>query len=435
MKENLIVKIGITPSEAPFRITCLRTFLYINAIAENNSIKGGKSKIIFQIDNTNKSKIRHSNEEIIEFYQKMRILPSKHSDVEITTQTDLTNECEKYFEKLQKLGLIIHNEDGTDSFNIKKYIELYGSMIEVADEVNGTTMFDANLLTDNDSIIIKRSNGTFLYSFCAAVDTIHWGFTTLIRGKNKMVSAAFQNMYIKSLGFETPNYFHLPLLLEENNKNSFNINARSDIRELFKNGFAYMPVINYILNTGYGDQTDSYNSIDEFNQKFDIQKIHKSDSHFDFNILKKTCNRFYQHDISYNDYVDMLKTHVELMNWPYEIMNYSVIGYKHQLNPQKIYQLYTQMNEPKFEELITDNQKEEILNLINLLLVNYDDTMSKILNDKQNKKEKLKLIKYILSGSFDGLTCGVYKSCYDDETYQKRLLYVKNKIINGSDDN
>ena len=46
----------------------------------------------------------------------------KHSDVEITTQTDLTNECEKYFEKLQKLGLIIHNEDGTDSFNIKKYI-------------------------------------------------------------------------------------------------------------------------------------------------------------------------------------------------------------------------------------------------------------------------------------------------------------------------
>ena len=35
--KDIIVKIGITPSEAPFRITCLRTFLYINAIAEKES--------------------------------------------------------------------------------------------------------------------------------------------------------------------------------------------------------------------------------------------------------------------------------------------------------------------------------------------------------------------------------------------------------------
>ena len=33
---DLVLKIGITPSNAPFRISCLRTFLYINAIAEKN---------------------------------------------------------------------------------------------------------------------------------------------------------------------------------------------------------------------------------------------------------------------------------------------------------------------------------------------------------------------------------------------------------------
>lgn len=47
------------------------------------------------------------------------ILPFNHSKVEITYQTDIKDECEKYFEILDKKGFIIYNEDGTCAFNIK----------------------------------------------------------------------------------------------------------------------------------------------------------------------------------------------------------------------------------------------------------------------------------------------------------------------------
>ena len=141
-QKNIMVKIGITPSEAPFRITCLRTFLYITAIAENNAIKGGKSKIVFQIDDTNAAKRKHSNEEILEFYNMMGILPFKHSEVEITCQTDIKDECENYFNILDKKGFIIYNEDGTCAFDINKYVEVYGYNIEVKEPVSGNTNFD-----------------------------------------------------------------------------------------------------------------------------------------------------------------------------------------------------------------------------------------------------------------------------------------------------
>ena len=429
--KDIVVKIGITPSEAPFRITCLRTFLYINAIAENNAFKGGRSKVIFQIDDTNPAKRKHSNEEIIEFYKQIGILPFKYSEVEITCQTDLKDECEKYFKVLDDKEFIIHNEDGTCAFNINKYIEVYDSTIEVKDLVMGNINFDAKNLTDNGEILIRRSNGSFLYNFSSAIDIIHWRFTTLIRGNNKMSSAAFQNMFINSLDEETPDYFHLPLLLEEKKENEFGVNARSSIKDLFKNGFSYMPVLNYILGTGYGDQTDHYNSLEEFNETFEIEKLHKTNSYFDFNIMKKQCNRFFQQDMSYEEYYNQLSRHIELMGWNENMLKYSNIGYEHRLSPEKINQLYTQLDIPHFDEIYDENTKNKILTIIESLLIDYQGTINTLLIDKNNKKESLKLVKYILSGYFNGLTCDVYKNCYSEEEYQNRLRLVKEHISKG----
>ena len=47
----------------------------------------------------------------------------------------------------------------------------------------------------------------------------------------------------------------------------------------------------------------------------------------------------------------------------------------------------------------------------------------------EDKKENLKLVKFILSGYFDGLSCDVYKSCYNEEEYKKRLTLVKEHLV------
>ena len=61
----------------------------------------------------------------------------------------------------------------------------------------------------------------------------------------------------------------------------------------------------------------------------------------------------------------------------------------------------------------------------------YDKSVEYINNFKHNKKESLKLVKYILSGYFNGLSCDVYKNCYSEEEYQNRLRLVKKHISKG----
>lgn len=428
--EHKRIKIGITPSNAPFKIACLRTFMYIRAFAEKNAFDGGTSKVFIQIDDTNPNKRKHTNEEIIGFYKLMGILPFVYSDTEFTIQTSLKTECEKQALSLKKNGLIMNNIDGTLSFNIRKYIDVYGSSVEVKDVLNGNVYFDANNLTDNGEFIIRRSDGTFLYNFSSAVDTIYWQYTDIIRGNNKINSAPFQNILIKSMGFEPPNYYHFPLLLENDNQiNDYNINAKTDIRELFENGFSYLPVLNYILNTGYGDQEDYYSSLNDFCAKFDIKKIHKTNAYFDYNIMKKTCNRFYQQDVmDYMEYYDQLKRHFLLANLDEKALKYSKVGFKYKLSPPKVYELYDHMNNPQLDLIQNTEEKRKICSIIDSLLIDYDKTMANLLLNKDERKNNIKLIKYILSGHFDGLMCDVYKDCYSEEEYRKRLVYVKKKI-------
>lgn len=424
--QDLIVKIGITPSNAPFRITCLRTFLYIYAIAEKNVIMGGNSKIIFQIDDTNAAHRLHSNEEIIDFYNKMGILPAKYSEVIITSQTDLKKECEYFFNKLQKLGFIIYDEiSNVYAFDLEQYKKKVSDKVYVKDATKGLIPFWVDSMSTNNKINIKRSDGTFLYNFSSAIDTIYWKFTHLIRGNNKLTSAAFQNMFMTALGYETPLYFHIPLLLEEKGENT--INAKDDFRNLLCNGFSYMGALNYILNTGYGDNIDFYPSIEEFNKQFDISKLHKTDAHFDYNLLKKTNNRFYQHNMSYDEYYVQLERHINLLGLPREILKYSSIGYTNKLSVEKILQLYNQMNEEHFDALLPDKMVR-VHELIKMLMNNYDKTINIILKDKENRFEDLKLIRYILCGYLDGLPCDIYKQYYNNDEYQKRLKYVGGKI-------
>lgn len=425
-KENMILKIGITPSNAPFRITCLRTFLYIYAIAEKNALLGGNSKIIFQIDDTNEKRRLHSDDQIFDFYEKIGMLPPKYSEVIKTIQTDLKEECENFFKKLRELGFIIHMKNSLYSFDIEKYKEIYGNTVYVNDILHGNIAFELNNVTKQGYINIKRSNGTFLYNFSSAIDTIHWQFTHLIRGNDKLSSAVFQNMIMITLGYKPPVYLHIPLLLEE--KNSLNFNAKDDFRDLLKKyGISYMSAINYILNTGYGDNSDFYPSIEAFNQQFDINKMHKNDAHFDFNILKKTHNRFYQNDMSYDEYYEQLKRHLLLIDYPTEILKYSEIGYRNKLSAEKVIILYHQMEQEHFDDISNDLEKK-VEKLIELLMNDYETAIVQLLSDKERKKENLQLVKYILCGYQNGLSSDIYRQCYTEKEYIQRLKYVRSRL-------
>ena len=70
-----------------------------------------------------------------------------------------------------------------------------------------------NLARDWGDIIIRRSDGVFAYQLAVTVDDGLMGVTQVVRGCDLLSSSAPQIYLFRTLGFDVPEYLHLPMLI------------------------------------------------------------------------------------------------------------------------------------------------------------------------------------------------------------------------------
>lgn len=75
-----------------------------------------------------------------------------------------------------------------------------------------------NLATECGDIILRRSDGIFAYQLAVVVDDGLMGINQVVRGRDLIDSTAVQIHLHKLLGFEPPEYCHVPLLLAPDGK-------------------------------------------------------------------------------------------------------------------------------------------------------------------------------------------------------------------------
>ncbi len=72
-----------------------------------------------------------------------------------------------------------------------------------------------DLRRDCGDFIVRRSDGVWAYQLAVVVDDALMGVTRVVRGRDLLPSAPRQAWLCRTLGFEPPEYFHLPLLTDE----------------------------------------------------------------------------------------------------------------------------------------------------------------------------------------------------------------------------
>lgn len=83
--------------------------------------------------------------------------------------------------------------------------------ITVQDGLQGA--YTENLARDCGDFIIRRSDGVYAYQLAVVTDDAAGGVTEVIRGRDLLSSVPRQVWLQKTLGFPTPAYYHVPLLL------------------------------------------------------------------------------------------------------------------------------------------------------------------------------------------------------------------------------
>jgi glutamyl-Q tRNA(Asp) synthetase len=74
---------------------------------------------------------------------------------------------------------------------------------------------EEDVARDTGDFVVKRADGVFAYQLAVVVDDEAQGVTQVVRGADLLSSTARQIALQRALGYATPQYAHVPLVLDE----------------------------------------------------------------------------------------------------------------------------------------------------------------------------------------------------------------------------
>ncbi len=137
-----------------------------------------------------------------------------------------------------------------------------------------------------DFIIIK-SDGTPSYNFAVVADDGEMKITHVLRGEDHITNTARQILLFDSLGFKTPFFAHLSMIMGEDGSKLSKRHGSTTISQFREQGYIAEAVANYLsaLSWAPGEDNEIF-GINEILSKFKITGISKSPAVFDINKLK-----------------------------------------------------------------------------------------------------------------------------------------------------
>ncbi|NOY89439.1 MAG: glutamate--tRNA ligase [FCB group bacterium] len=146
-------------------------------------------------------------------------------------------------------------------------------------------MVSGDLKRDNSEIedfIIARSNGIATYNLAVVVDDHQMGITHVIRG-NDHITNTFKQVHIyKALGFEPPQFGHVPLILRPDKRKVSKRLGDKDVAQYKEEGILPEAMFNYLTLLGWSPKTDrEIYSVEELINIFTPDNFNASNAIFD----------------------------------------------------------------------------------------------------------------------------------------------------------
>jgi glutamyl-tRNA synthetase len=146
------------------------------------------------------------------------------------------------------------------------------------DLVRGQVSFDAGLFGD---FVIAKNAETPLYNLAAVVDDYEMRITHVIRGEEHISNTPKQILMAQALGFEPPEFAHLPLILAENRSKMSKRYMETSLMSYREKGYMPEAIVNFLALLGWHPSGDAeVFSLAEFCELFDLRRVQKAGAIF-----------------------------------------------------------------------------------------------------------------------------------------------------------
>ena len=154
-----------------------------------------------------------------------------------------------------------------------------GRTVTFRDAIRGLITFETNLL--GDFSLAKRADIP-LYNFAVVADDATMEITHVIRGEDHIANTPKQILIMEALGFLTPTYAHLPLILGPDRSKLSKRHGATSVTEYRNQGYLPEALINFMALLGWNSGGDQeLFTKEELIKEFSLEKVQKSGAVFD----------------------------------------------------------------------------------------------------------------------------------------------------------
>ncbi len=158
------------------------------------------------------------------------------------------------------------------------------------DLIRGRISFDPALLGD---FSVAKDFRTPLYNFAVVADDEEMKISHVIRGEDHISNTPKQILLQRALGFESPKYAHLPLILGADRSKLSKRHGATSLLEYRKSGYLPEAMVNFMVFLGWrepsaeapGEPEKEIFSREEILEKFSLDRVHKGGAIFNLEKL------------------------------------------------------------------------------------------------------------------------------------------------------
>ena len=156
------------------------------------------------------------------------------------------------------------------------------------DLVRGESHIDCASLSDP---VLRREDGTYLYTLPSVVDDIDLGVTQVIRGEDHVTNTAVQIQIFEALGATVPEFGHHNLLMDASGEGLSKRSGALSLASLRESGIEAMAAAALAVLVGSAESVRPVASLEELGELIDLSQISHGSARFDETELRALSAR------------------------------------------------------------------------------------------------------------------------------------------------
>jgi glutamyl-tRNA synthetase len=155
-----------------------------------------------------------------------------------------------------------------DEKHVIRFLSNEDETITINDSIKGEVSVQSIEL---DDLILKRTDGNPTYNLTVVIDDAEMKVSHVIRGDDHLNNTFRQVQLYKALGYELPQFAHLPMILGSDKKRLSKRHGATSVMAYKELGYLPQALLNYLVRLGWGFKDEEVFSLDEMIEKFSLE--------------------------------------------------------------------------------------------------------------------------------------------------------------------